>query len=181
MPSQQEAMTGSGAAPGETSRGIFVWPAGFRSLNREWRRASPDSGIRRKRRPRGEPVARADLRRPDRDNAVRILLARTRYGETGEGDGKRLTDREGILAAPVSYRAAFLHGAGLSPPARVRAASLAAMLSRVPSHPVLAWSSDPGRRITRGRAVSRGLNGLSSHPRKQQRIRECSAPGSARS
>ena len=43
-----------------------------------------------------EPAARADLRRLDRDIAMRILLALTRYGELGEGDVKKLTDREGL-------------------------------------------------------------------------------------
>jgi hypothetical protein len=43
-----------------------------------------------------EPAARADLRRLDRDTAMRILLALTRYGEVGEGDVKRLTDRDGL-------------------------------------------------------------------------------------
>jgi hypothetical protein len=32
-----------------------------------------------------EPAARADLRRLDRDTAMRILLALTRYSEVGEG------------------------------------------------------------------------------------------------
>jgi mRNA interferase RelE/StbE len=48
-----------------------------------------------------EPAARADLRRLDRDTAMRILLALTRYGETGEGDVKRLTDREGLCRLRV--------------------------------------------------------------------------------
>jgi mRNA-degrading endonuclease RelE of RelBE toxin-antitoxin system len=43
-----------------------------------------------------EPSARADLRRLDRDTAMRILLALTRYGQSGEGDAKPLTDREGL-------------------------------------------------------------------------------------
>ena len=43
-----------------------------------------------------EPAARGDLRRLDRDTAMRILLALTRYGEVGDGDVKRLTDREGL-------------------------------------------------------------------------------------
>jgi len=41
-----------------------------------------------------EPAARADLRRLDRDTAMRILTSLTRYGETGEGDAKLLTDRD---------------------------------------------------------------------------------------
>ena len=32
---------------------------------------------------------------------MRILLALTRYGETGEGDVKRLTDREGLCRLRV--------------------------------------------------------------------------------
>ena len=36
-------------------------------------------------------TARSDLRAVDRDTAVRILHALTRYGETGEGDIKALT------------------------------------------------------------------------------------------
>jgi hypothetical protein len=40
-----------------------------------------------------EPAARADLRHLDRETAMRILLALTRYAETGEGDVKHLTDR----------------------------------------------------------------------------------------
>jgi len=43
-----------------------------------------------------EPAARADLRRLDRDTAMRILVALTRYGLSGEGDVKQLTDREGL-------------------------------------------------------------------------------------
>ena len=48
-----------------------------------------------------EPAARVDLRRLDRDTAMRVLLALTRYGETGEGDVKRLTDREGLCRLRV--------------------------------------------------------------------------------
>jgi mRNA interferase RelE/StbE len=43
-----------------------------------------------------EPAARADLRRLDREAAMRILHALTRYGDTGEGDVKMLTDRDGL-------------------------------------------------------------------------------------
>jgi len=42
------------------------------------------------------PSARADLRKIERETAMRILLALTRYGETGEGDVKAL---EGNLPA----------------------------------------------------------------------------------
>jgi mRNA interferase RelE/StbE len=48
-----------------------------------------------------EPAARGDLRRLDRDTAMRILLALTRYGEVGDGDVKRLTDREGLYRLRV--------------------------------------------------------------------------------
>lgn len=39
------------------------------------------------------PSARADLRRLDRETAMRVLLALTRYAETGEGDVKALEGR----------------------------------------------------------------------------------------
>jgi len=48
-----------------------------------------------------EPAARADLRRLDRDAAMRILDALTRYGQSGEGDVKQLTDREGLCRLRV--------------------------------------------------------------------------------
>ncbi len=48
-----------------------------------------------------EPAARADLRRLDRDTAMRILLALTRYSEVGEGDVKKLTDRDGLYRLRV--------------------------------------------------------------------------------
>jgi mRNA interferase RelE/StbE len=48
-----------------------------------------------------DPAARADLRRIDRDTAMRILLALTRYGETNEGDVKMLTDREALYRLRV--------------------------------------------------------------------------------
>ena len=48
-----------------------------------------------------EPAARADLRQLDRGTAMRILLALARFGETGEGDVKRLTDREGLCRLRV--------------------------------------------------------------------------------
>ncbi|MCC6364344.1 MAG: type II toxin-antitoxin system RelE/ParE family toxin [Bryobacterales bacterium] len=38
---------------------------------------------------------------------MRILLALTRYGETGEGDVKRLTDREGLCRLRVGKRRVF--------------------------------------------------------------------------
>jgi mRNA interferase RelE/StbE len=48
-----------------------------------------------------EPAARADLRRLDRATAMRMLHALTRYGRTGEGDVKQLTDREGLYRLRV--------------------------------------------------------------------------------
>jgi mRNA interferase RelE/StbE len=41
------------------------------------------------------------LATPDRDTAMRILHALTRYGEVGDGDVKRLTDREGLYRLRV--------------------------------------------------------------------------------
>jgi mRNA-degrading endonuclease RelE of RelBE toxin-antitoxin system len=43
-----------------------------------------------------EPAARADVRRSTVRRPCEILLALTRYGETGEGDIKMLTDRVGL-------------------------------------------------------------------------------------
>ena len=48
-----------------------------------------------------EPAARADLRKLDRETAMRILLTLTRYGNTGEGDVKMLTDRDGLYCPRV--------------------------------------------------------------------------------
>ena len=48
-----------------------------------------------------EPAARADLRRLDRDTAMRILNALTRYGQVGEGDVKPFTDRDGLYRLRV--------------------------------------------------------------------------------
>ena len=48
-----------------------------------------------------EPAARADLRKLDRETAMRILLTLTRYGDTGEGDVKMLTDRDGLYRLRV--------------------------------------------------------------------------------
>jgi mRNA-degrading endonuclease RelE of RelBE toxin-antitoxin system len=45
-----------------------------------------------------EPAARSDL---DRETAMRILLTLTRYGNTGEGDIKMLTDRDGLYRLRV--------------------------------------------------------------------------------
>jgi mRNA interferase RelE/StbE len=48
-----------------------------------------------------EPAARADLRKLDRETAMRILLTLTRHGNTGEGDVKLLTDRDGLYRLRV--------------------------------------------------------------------------------
>ena len=48
-----------------------------------------------------EPAARSDLRKLDRETAMRILLTLTRYGNTGEGDVKLLTDRDGLYRLRV--------------------------------------------------------------------------------
>jgi hypothetical protein len=65
-----------------------------------------------------EPAARADLRRLDRETAMHILLALTNHGESGEGDVKRLTDREGSTGfglesggcSSVSRDVTWIHG-----------------------------------------------------------------------
>ena len=48
-----------------------------------------------------EPAALADLRKLDRETAMRILLTLTRYGKTGEGEVKPLTDRDGLYRLRV--------------------------------------------------------------------------------
>ena len=48
-----------------------------------------------------EPAARGDLRRLDRETAMRILTALTRYGEAGEGDVKALTGQDGLYRLRV--------------------------------------------------------------------------------
>ena len=55
-----------------------------------------------------EPAARADLRKLDRETAMRILLTLTRYGNTGEGDVKMLTDRDGLYRLRVGKMASLL-------------------------------------------------------------------------
>ena len=49
-------------------------------------------------------AARADLRRIDRDQAMKILLALTRYGETGEGDLKQLKGSTDFRLRVGDYR-----------------------------------------------------------------------------
>ena len=48
-----------------------------------------------------ESAARTDLRKLDRDTAMRILTSLTRCGDTGEGDVKMLTDRDGLYRLRV--------------------------------------------------------------------------------
>jgi len=48
-----------------------------------------------------EPAARADLRKVERETAMRILLTLARFGNTGEGDVKPLTDRDGLYRLRV--------------------------------------------------------------------------------
>ncbi len=48
--------------------------------------------------------ARTELRRIERETAMRILIALTRFAETGEGDVKAL---EGILPALIGYESAI--------------------------------------------------------------------------
>ena len=48
-----------------------------------------------------EPAARADLRKLEKETAMRILLSLTRYGKTGEGDVRPLTDRNGLYRLRV--------------------------------------------------------------------------------
>jgi mRNA-degrading endonuclease RelE of RelBE toxin-antitoxin system len=64
-----------------------------------------------------EPAARADLRKLDRETAMRILLTLTRYGNTGEGDVKMLTDRDGLYRLRVEKWRLFFD---LVPPDTVR-------------------------------------------------------------
>ncbi len=52
--------------------------------------------------------ARADVRRLDRDTAMRLLTALHRFAETGEGDLKRLKGEGGELRLRVGdYRVRF--------------------------------------------------------------------------
>lgn len=59
-----------------------------------------------------DPAARADLRRIERETAMRILLALTRYGETNEGDVKLLIDREGLYRLRVGKWRIFFDADG---------------------------------------------------------------------
>ena len=53
-------------------------------------------------------AARTDLRRIDREQAMNILLALTRFGTTGEGDVKKLQGESGELRLRVGdYRVRF--------------------------------------------------------------------------
>lgn len=52
--------------------------------------------------------ARGDIRRVDRDTAMRIFAALLRFAETGEGDVKKLRDEAGELRLRVGdYRVRF--------------------------------------------------------------------------
>jgi mRNA-degrading endonuclease RelE of RelBE toxin-antitoxin system len=64
-----------------------------------------------------EPAARSDVRRLKRDTAMRILLAVTHFGKTGEGDVKRLVDRERLYRLRVGKWRVFFD---LDTPATVR-------------------------------------------------------------
>ena len=64
-----------------------------------------------------EAAARADLRRLDRETAMRILLALTRFQATGEGDVKPLTDRAGLYRLRVGKWRVFFD---LDAPGEVR-------------------------------------------------------------
>jgi mRNA interferase RelE/StbE len=50
------------------------------------------------------PAAQEDLRRIDREQAMKILLALTRYGETGEGDVKQLKGSTDFRLRVGDYR-----------------------------------------------------------------------------
>jgi len=55
------------------------------------------------------PAARADVRRIDRVNAMRILTALHRFAETGEGDVKKLQGESEDLRLRVGdYRVRFI-------------------------------------------------------------------------
>ena len=49
-------------------------------------------------------TARADLRRIDREQALNILQALTRFGETGEGDVKQLKGSKDFRLRVGDYR-----------------------------------------------------------------------------
>ena len=49
-------------------------------------------------------AARADLRRIDREQALNILLALTRFGDTGEGDVKQLKGSKDFRLRVGDYR-----------------------------------------------------------------------------
>jgi mRNA interferase RelE/StbE len=54
------------------------------------------------------PLARADVRRIDRTNAMRILTALHRFAQTGEGDIKKLQgDSEELRLRVGDYRVRF--------------------------------------------------------------------------
>jgi len=49
-------------------------------------------------------TARSDLRRIDREQAMNILLALTRFGQTGEGDVKQLKGSKDFRLRVGDYR-----------------------------------------------------------------------------
>jgi mRNA interferase RelE/StbE len=54
------------------------------------------------------PMARADVRRIDRESAMRILSALHRFAESGEGDVRKLQESDGELRLRVGdYRVRF--------------------------------------------------------------------------
>ena len=61
------------------------------------------------------PPTRADIRRIDRENAMRILTALHRFAETGEGDIKKLQGDSSELRLRVGdYRVRFTEEPGNS-------------------------------------------------------------------
>jgi hypothetical protein len=76
-------------------------------------------------------AARSDLRRIDREQAMKILLALTRFGNTGEGDLKQLRRRrsetveriEGLPAESRRLPCSYARVQGRHDPHRTREAS----------------------------------------------------------
>jgi mRNA interferase RelE/StbE len=55
-------------------------------------------------------AARADVRRLDKPNAMRILAGLHRFAESGEGDIKKLEGREELRLRIGDYRIFFVYG-----------------------------------------------------------------------
>jgi mRNA interferase RelE/StbE len=53
-------------------------------------------------------IARADVRRLDRDTAMRIFAALQRFAESGVGDVRALTGRDELRLRVGDYRVLFL-------------------------------------------------------------------------